>query len=342
MSALRSAAGDSIGDDVVGAASTVGHRTLSVSPNHASGGIIESKRVTCGSDILISPRVLDDAAAGAFTSSLRDLVESARAESARLRQAIDDAAARESQITRASRQLQERLSLGARMLKAFQAQIDALEGAAAESSERERRAASIERSALEAAQTLDAARREAHDLTDRCRAAVSEHAAAIEVVLLACRDANAACERTVGLLRGITSQAEQARSHLADDIADTMRRGDGLRHELGPLVESLEAVAAGARGTIERLDAALAERVRLESLLDRLDAWRELLIENPAPRIEARLAESAARIRAGLESEMLRLAAAVRGLGEPFVAPDEADPPLIEVSADRDREDAAT
>jgi chromosome segregation ATPase len=336
MSALRSAAGDSIGDDA-GAASAAGHRTLSVSPNHASGGIIESKRVTCGNDILISPRVLDVAAADAFTASLRDLVDSARAESARLRQAIDDAAARESQITRASRQLHERLSLGARMLKAFQAQIDALETAAAESSERERRAASIERSALDAAQSLDAARREATEQVDRCRAAVSENARAIEGVLLACREANAACERTVGVLRGLTSQAEQARSHLADDIADTMRRGDGLRHELGPLVESLEAVASGARGTVDRLDSALAERARLESLLDRLDTWRDLLIENPAPRIEARLAESAARIRAGLQSEMLRLAAAVRDLGEPFAAPDAADPPLIEVTGDHER-----
>ena len=100
------------------------HKVVSVSPASV-GAITEVKTEMPDTDsILLSPRVLDQQSATELSNSIRELIDSAREESNRLRETIDQVAARESQATKSARQLHERLSLGARMLKAFQTQIE--------------------------------------------------------------------------------------------------------------------------------------------------------------------------------------------------------------------------
>lgn len=75
-----------------------------------------------------APRVIDRPALERTIQTLRMLVERSSREEQRLRDALEAAGRAEADSAAAARQLQERLNLGARLLKASQAQIDRIEG----------------------------------------------------------------------------------------------------------------------------------------------------------------------------------------------------------------------
>jgi len=81
--------------------------------------------------VSVSPTAVDAGAAGDASARHQQLA-------ARLESLVEECRAQDAQATKSSRQLQERLRLGARMLRAFQAQIDRVESTLKSQQEHER------------------------------------------------------------------------------------------------------------------------------------------------------------------------------------------------------------
>lgn len=81
--------------------------------------------------VMITPRVLDQGALDELSSSLRNLIDDAAEIRSRLRDTVDQLRSANDQSNQSTMQLQERLRLSARMLKAFQSQIDRVDAAVA-------------------------------------------------------------------------------------------------------------------------------------------------------------------------------------------------------------------
>jgi chromosome segregation ATPase len=78
-------------------------------------------------DVLITPRVLDQAAFDSLSESLRSLIRDAIASGSELRGALDELTGARDEATKSSRFLQDRLKVSVRMLKAFQSQIEQIQ-----------------------------------------------------------------------------------------------------------------------------------------------------------------------------------------------------------------------
>lgn len=92
-----------------------------------------------GDDVFLTPRVLDERAFQKFAEQLRSLIADAESASTRLEQAAAQNNTDRDEAARSSQQLQERLRLSARMLKAVQVQSEAIEKTAANAEQLERR-----------------------------------------------------------------------------------------------------------------------------------------------------------------------------------------------------------
>lgn len=97
-------------------------RVLSVSPNDVQptmAGIGMQQ-----DDVLITPRVIDQTSFDNLAASLQALIDQAGAAAGELREALKQTAEVRTQTAKASGHLQDRLRVSARMLKAFQSQIE--------------------------------------------------------------------------------------------------------------------------------------------------------------------------------------------------------------------------
>ncbi len=106
-------------------------RVMSVSPNEASeqSPMSENKAGSTRTSeaVFLSPRVVDESSFDELATTMRTLVDDADRARGELQQAVDSVRHEHEQPKQAAAQLQERLRLGARMLKAFQAQIERVE-----------------------------------------------------------------------------------------------------------------------------------------------------------------------------------------------------------------------
>jgi chromosome segregation ATPase len=78
-------------------------------------------------DVMITPRVLNQAAFNDLAASLKALIEQASNSAYELRSVLDDLSGARNEASRSSGYLHDRLKVGARMVKAFQTQIDHVE-----------------------------------------------------------------------------------------------------------------------------------------------------------------------------------------------------------------------
>jgi len=110
-----------------------GRRVVSVSPIDAADASHDATRANgerpISHDIMITPRVLDQTAFNELTGQLRALIDHAHDATGMLREALEHAQSDQSRAARAADNLQDRLRLSARMLKAFQLQIGRIESA---------------------------------------------------------------------------------------------------------------------------------------------------------------------------------------------------------------------
>ena len=76
------------------------------------------------SDVMITPRVLNQAAFNDLAAGLKALIEQANDSAYELRSVLGELSGANTEASRSSSFLQDRLVVGARMVKAFQTQID--------------------------------------------------------------------------------------------------------------------------------------------------------------------------------------------------------------------------
>lgn len=133
------------------------HRVVSVSPHTLEPPKTTGKNAMPTSDaVFLTPRVIDETRIEQIISAMRDLIESARDESANLREAVKQVETHTTDSTKLAGRLHERLSLGARMLKAFQSQIDRIGDAVGETRVREERLTTLQETIEQRFKSLEA------------------------------------------------------------------------------------------------------------------------------------------------------------------------------------------
>lgn len=239
------------------------HPVVSVSPKDAEPGVEMSDHKSPDRDVFLAPRVLDQTAFDELSETLRALIGEARAVVDELGHRMDDADQRESSPAQASAQLQERLRLGARMLKAFQGQIARVEESLATLRTHQEDADTI-------AQRLDEALLAFDARVDEMSSAAAQRAgeAADEAIKKFEQDladrAGAANDQS----RQTDEALEQFSSRLSDLAGAAMKRLDGQ--------------IALRRGQLEALKKEVGERVedQIEARIEeRLDSVCSLLTE---------------------------------------------------------------
>jgi chromosome segregation ATPase len=349
---------------------TRGGRVLSVSPTHPAqpaaptrGPAPVDSAGAGGRDGFLTPRVLDQSAFDDLAATLRALVAEARAAAADLRGGLDASRGTDGRAKSAVAQLSERLHVGARMLKAFQVQIDRVDAAVgtlkdhrsaidAATADLDRRLGEFEaqvgagaaKAAEAAMERFDRHTRErlarvptAEELErtvrDLSRTAVAE----IESYAQAHRERAEAMEkRTAELEARLGDLAQAVETAEVSSAAATSRVGTFTRDLEARRRETHEAAAA-AQTAAEAL-AAITRKAAEES------ASFVKRVDEAAQRLETRLAacaameqriESAARKahaeRVGMAAETVKLAASLRNLAERFAA----------MGSDRDGRDGA-
>lgn len=105
-------------------------------------------------NMLLSPRVIDQNAFDDLAGTLRNLIDNAENVGRGLEQCVKHAGGVKQEQDKSAEQLQERLRLSARMLKAFQSQIVRTESAIAELTSREEHFFSVEQQAEHAVESM--------------------------------------------------------------------------------------------------------------------------------------------------------------------------------------------
>lgn len=269
-------------------------RVVSVSPDDAARARAtapppQASRADHG-DVFLTPRVLDQKAFDELAGVLRGLIGEAEQAADRLDERLEAARQNAAAPAAASAQLQERLRLGARMLKAFQTQIDRAEAAVgtlddqhkrSETGEAglERRLAELEERATETiaeaqrrldavgdetvrrAETLCAERPDGHISTDEAQRTIDE---ALQDAL---RRIEAHIDQRQATFEAVGQRLDQLRrraDELAEVVEETKRRTDTASASADQSAERMEARSREA-GEIARqceeakgtLDAAL-------------------------------------------------------------------------------------
>ena len=101
---------------------TSSQRVMSISPTDIDP--VAEPMTIDRDDVLLTPRVLDQNAFDQLSQTLRALIDQASGAAEQLRDEFDQASEAKGQASNASEGLHERLRVSARMLKAFQSQID--------------------------------------------------------------------------------------------------------------------------------------------------------------------------------------------------------------------------
>ncbi len=189
-------------------------------------------------DILLTPRVLDQNAFNQLSETLRGLIEQANGTAQLLRDEFDQASGAKGQASKASAGLHERLRVSARMLKAFQSQIDLVQ---------------------ERIGQLTAARKEAQEASSRLEGLAEKFESRVT-------DAAAMFERQVDetfqsrikrfeeelakreqAVANVGERVEEAQGRVNDLLTDTERRVDALLDRTPNVASTLYSTGPRAR-----------------------------------------------------------------------------------------------
>ncbi len=131
-------------------------RVVSVSPRHATASFEDARQ----RELFLAPRIVDQQVADDPTGSLRALIDHAASAARALETQLGRLDQAETRAAEAATRLQDRLRLGARMLKAFGVQIDRVEAAVGAAGERRADApAAAQRRATRSHRVLDELRK---------------------------------------------------------------------------------------------------------------------------------------------------------------------------------------
>lgn len=310
------------------------------------------------------PAGAEDRGLSRMANALHDIVEGARTQSLSLQSSIEQASALDEDIAAASRQLHERLSLSARMLKAFQSQIDRIDGLLAGARAGEERVAALNERMQERVgefetrlerylERFDARLEEmVGRASTRFRAQIAEHEESMAAVSAALPD----LDERLGNLQGKISTAEvntaaaeaglhealdnasEAQAELKADAERSMEIASNLKEQwlaAGRHLEDMVRAAAEAAYDLESRSArastllpALKDleqiRSRLSTLLSRLEPLLPI-IQDEERFAAARVRHAADLMRTGLRKELSEIAGTFRRLAEDGLPPSAAE-----------------
>jgi chromosome segregation ATPase len=219
-------------------------------------------------------RLADDArpdprALGRLIGGVREVVEAARTQSLSLQSTIEQASALDGDIAAASRQLHERLSLSARMLKAFQSQIERIEALLGRARADEEKANAINQrmqSRIDEFETrlekyLERFEARLDDIASRASKRFKDEIAEQEKKL---HDAVQAVPAIDSRLRGLEEQladletrSASARESLAEALESACEAQCDLRRDAERSMEIAENLSAQSRGLVVDLEASI-------------------------------------------------------------------------------------
>lgn len=255
-------------------------RVMSVSARAANEAIGSDTPMTVTNDrpderVFVTPRVIDQNAFDELSGTLRRLIDQAEHAGKDLEVCVEKVGEAKRDQTKSTEQLQERLRLSARMLKAFQSQIARTESAIAELTSQEEKSHAIEQRVDEAVnsaqQRIDAAvdaalERLEQRLHERIASALQEMDREIEERAEPARRVMEEIEAITPAAERLTEIAEQAEctvasmSHRVATLAvDLAERTDTVE----PLIARTEAAAMQLDEQVQQTEQyvdALAER----------------------------------------------------------------------------------
>lgn len=279
-------------------------RVVSVSAAHLAQRQESSSMPS--TEIFLTPRVVNQATFDELAGEFRALIEAAGRTLGELRQILGQAGAVDGQINSASNQLQERLRLGARMLKAFQTQIDrvdlnlqGMEQRRAQAEEAEQRlndrAAAAEQRVSDAMRRFEASMhtaaeaaiasferqlRESHPRFADVEVKLSESAARAEAVAKMVEKA----ETTVSALSFNASQLVLKADAVVKDATGVIEQCEHSRQVLGEALldaaENVDSVDKQAQQIVESIGGKLRELHQAERRAQKLLADAERAGEN--------------------------------------------------------------
>jgi len=307
------------------------------------------------SDDDFMPLGAEHRALGRMANALREIIEGARTQSLSLQSTVEQASALDDDIAAASRQLHERLSLSARMLKAFQSQIDRIEGLLEGARAGEERVAALNErmgqriSEFETRLERYLERFEARldemvaRASKRFKAQIAEHEQAMKAAsealpnldrrlgslheqLVATESNMAAADAS---LRDTIEDATEAQSELKADAERAMEIASHLKDQWHVSAQQLEGGLRAATEAAHDLEARSARahtllpalrdleqiRVRLSNLLSQLEPVLPIL-QNEERFAAARVRRAAELMRDGLRRELVEIAGAFQRLAE--------------------------
>lgn len=249
---------------------TSGQRVMSISPADIDPN---AEPMTIDEDdILLTPRVLDQNAFNQLSETLRGLIEQANGAAQLLRDEFDQTSTARGDVSKASSGLHERLRVSARMLKAFQSQIDVVQ-------ERITDLTNAKKEAQVASDKLQG-------MTEKFESRVADAAALFEGQI------DETLQSRLKLFDEQLTKREQAVADTSDRIAQTEARVIELVTQTEQRVES---AVDGAEARVTELVTQTERRV--ESAVERAEQNLQPIITEAQQQAESLLAEVRGRIQ---------------------------------------------
>lgn len=243
---------------------TVG-RVLSVAPS-ADGA------VPGGTEVFLTPRVLDQRAFEELSGTLKSLIDESAVSSKRLEEILDRVQQADSGSKDAAAQLQERLKLGARMLKAFQTQLERVNGVVGNLDQYETKLTETDAAMAARHAELESVEARIEACWTKADAQLAETMQIVETKINAtAQTADGAMAETLDVLEArLGSVAETAEQTVNDRVRDLDQRADEV-------VESARArMDVAARSTIHKLGQQIDGQLKTtEELDDRIATVQE-------------------------------------------------------------------
>ena len=297
-------------------------------------------------DVLITPRVLDQRAFAELSETLRALIDEARQAGEVLAETTRQHAQQAADSASSSKQLQERLHLSARMLKAMQAQSAALSSAAAATETLEKQCAPFEQR-LEARmqQLVEGAETRLEQAVDRAITRLSDGAGSQERLLQEVDQRLGELMPRAERLGQLVETAEVNIAALSHRSAVSIRKAEQVADGLSTLLDRSDAQVRSVHEEFSRVGEL---RAVLEKAASLTNDWRDTLtrVEEKRSSIPSTsqfaepkpLADSAAnlveQLRQSVGKDMQRLsslvcdiAARVEHLQSPQAVASPSDPP---------------
>lgn len=228
-----------------------------------------------------APRVIDRPALERTIQTLRMLVERSSREEQRLRDALEAAGRAEADSAAAARQLQERLNLGARLLKASQAQIDRIEGLISDAERRVQLVNDLAAVEARVAQVVEARVQAALEAIDaQVESRVSEALARAMSSLAAREEAITAHRQRLEQVEARVHTAIE-RAESTTDALDDIAEGAASAGSFSAAIEEMRSLLARATVVGERLSRALVDgEEQVDSVELRMATLRQRMLES--------------------------------------------------------------